>query len=63
MPEKTPGDPAIAQLFGFPGFEALMRVTRTHVNNLRQEQGMPQLTWEEFLAEVITEMQDITNGT
>lgn len=62
MPEPLPGDPKIKELFGFPGFEALMRVTATNLNILRQEQGMPALTWAEFLDEVITVMHNITNG-
>ena len=51
MPE-TPGDQNITKLFGFPGFEALIRVTMKYVNELREEQGNPLLTYEEFRAEL-----------
>ena len=62
MPE-TPGDQNITKLFGFPGFEALIRVTMKYVNLLRVEQGSPALTYEEFRAEIEAKMVDITNGT
>lgn len=54
-----PGDPAAARLFGFPGFEALIKVTMKYVNILRAEQGMPELTYEEFRTEIETEAQNI----
>lgn len=58
-----PGDESITKLFGFPGFEALIRVTMKYVNQLRQEQGSPVLTYEEFRAEIEAKAVDITNGT
>jgi len=62
MPE-IPGDQNITKLFGFPGFEALIRVTMKYVNLLRDNQGDPVLTYEEFRAEIEAKMNDITNGT
>ena len=62
MPE-TPGDQNITKLFGFPGFEALIRVTMKYVNELREEQGNPLLTYEEFRAEIEAKAVDIINGT
>ncbi len=62
MPE-TPGDPNVTKLFGFPGFEALIRVTMKYVNELRQEQGNPTLTYEEFRGEIEAKKNEITNGT
>ncbi|MBA7607167.1 hypothetical protein ES703_14325 [subsurface metagenome] len=62
MPE-LPGDPEITKLFGFPGFEALIRVTMKYVNELRLEQGNPALTYEEFRAEIEAKMTEINNGT
>lgn len=62
MPE-LPGDPNVTKLFGFPGFEALIRVDLKYINILRANQGMPELTYEEFLAEIEAKMVDITNGT
>ncbi len=62
MPE-LPGDRNITRLFGFPGFEALIRVTMKYVNELRQEQGNPALTYEEFRGEIEAKSVDITNGT
>lgn len=53
------GDPNIAKLFGFPGFEAFIRVTLKYVNLLLLEQGMPELTYEEFRTEIETEAQNI----
>lgn len=61
MPE-TQGDPEVTKIFGFPGFEALIRVTMKYVNLLRVEQGSPALTYEEFRAEIEAKMVDITNG-
>ena len=58
MPE-IPGDPYVRKLFGFPGFEAFIRVTMKYVNQLRQEQGQPLLTYEEFRAEIEAEAQNI----
>ena len=52
MPE-LPGDPRITTLFGFPGFEALIRVNLKYVNQLRQEQGNLALTYDEFVDELI----------
>lgn len=54
-----PGDPEIAKLFGFPGFEAFIRVNMKYVNQLRQEQGNPLLTYEEYRDEIIAEMENI----
>lgn len=54
-----PGDPEITKLFGFPGFEALIRVILKYVNQLRQEQGNPELSYEEFRAEIEVEAQNI----
>jgi len=62
MPE-LPGDQEVAKLFGFPGFEAMIRVTMKYVNILRANQGMPDLTYEEFRAEIEAKMVEITNGT
>lgn len=62
MPE-TPGDINVTKLFGFPGFEAFIKVTMKYVNILRVEQGMPALTYEEFRAEIETEMESISNST
>lgn len=62
MPE-LPGDQNITRLFGFPGFEAFIRVTMKYVNQLREEQGNPLLTYEEFRAEIETKMNNISNGT
>jgi len=59
----VPGDQNVAKLFGFPGFEAFIRVTMKYVNQLRQEQGNPALTYEEFRAEIETEMESISNST
>lgn len=58
MPELS-GDPAITKLFGFPGFEAFIRVTMKYVNILRVEQGIPELTYEEYRDEIIAEMESI----
>ena len=60
---ELPGDPEVTKLFGFPGFEAVIRVTMKYVNLLRVEQGSPALTYEEFRAEIEAEMVEITNGT
>lgn len=62
MPE-IPGDQNITKLFGFPGFEAFIRVTMKYVNQLREEQGNPLLTYEEFRAEIETELERILNLT
>ena len=62
MPEVL-GDQNITRLFGFPGFEALIRVTMKYVNLLRVEQGSPALTYEEFRTEIEAKAADITNGT
>lgn len=58
MPE-TPGDPRIKTLFGFPGFEGFIRVTLKYVNILRLEQGMPELSYDEFVDEIIVSMDSI----
>ena len=60
---ETIGDPGVRSLFGFPGFEALIRVTMKYVNLLRDEQGSPVLTYEQFRAEIEAKAVDITNGT
>lgn len=62
MPD-LPGDQEITKLFGFPGFEALIRVTMKYVNQLREEQGNPPLTYEEFRGEIEATAAGITNGT
>ena len=62
MPEKPPGDPNIRKVFGFPGLEAVMRVSLKYINVLREEQGMPELTWLQYLGEVTVIMEDINNG-
>lgn len=56
------GDPKMAKIFGFPGLEAIMRVNLKYVNVLRDEQGMPELTWEQFRTEVEEKMAEISNG-
>lgn len=56
---ELPGDPFVAKLFGFPGFEAFIRVTLKYVNQLRLEQGNPELTYEEFRTEIETKAQSI----
>ncbi len=58
MPD-TIGDSEIARLFGFPGFEAFIRVTMKYVNQLRQAQGDPLLTYEEYRDEIIAKMESI----
>lgn len=58
-----PGDINITRLFGFPGFEAFIRVTLKYVNQLRQEQGNPLLTYEEFRDEIEAESESISNST
>lgn len=62
MPD-TPGDPAVARIFGFPGLEAIIRITLKYVNLLRIEQGDPVLSYEEFRAEIEAKMNDIKSGT
>ncbi len=62
MPE-IPGDQSITKLFGFPGFEAFIRVTMKYVNELRDEQGNPLLTYEQFRGEIEDKSVDIINGT
>lgn len=59
---EIPGDQNVTKLFGFPGHEAFIRVTLKYVNLLRVNQGMPELTYEEFRAEIEAKMNDITNG-
>lgn len=61
MPE-LPGDQNITKLFGFPGLEAFIRVTMKYVNLLRVEQGMPELTYEEYRDEIQTEADKIQSG-
>ncbi|MBA7625531.1 hypothetical protein ES703_32962 [subsurface metagenome] len=56
---STDGDLLVARIFGFPGFEAFIRVTLKYVNQLRQEQGNPPLTYEEYRDEIIAEMESI----
>lgn len=58
MPD-LPGDPEMTKLFGFPGFEAFIRVTLKYVNELRQEQGNPLLTYEEYRDEIIAQIGQI----
>lgn len=58
-----PGDESVTKLFGFPGFEAFIRVTMKYVNLLRVNQGDPELTYEQFRAEIEAKMVDIDNGT
>lgn len=62
MPE-IPGDPKIKKVFGFPGMEAMMKVNLKYINGLRQEQGQSEMSWEEYLDEVLLLIEDITNGT
>lgn len=57
------GDQEMAKLFGFPGFEAFIRVTLKYVNLLRVEQGSPALTYEEFRLEIETQAEEIINPT
>lgn len=57
------GDLEITKLFGFPGFEAFIRVTLKYVNLLRVEQGSPVLTYEEFRTEIEVQAEEITNPT
>lgn len=59
---ELPGDREIAKLFGFPGFEAFIRVTLKYVNVLRSEQGMPELTYEEFRTEIEVAAQTIMDN-
>ncbi|MBA7574844.1 hypothetical protein ES708_16659 [subsurface metagenome] len=61
MPE-IPGDPEVAKIFGFPGLEAALRVNLKYVNLLREEQGNPALTWEQYRAEIEEKMDEISNG-
>ncbi len=56
---QLPGDLQVSRLFGFPGFEAFIRVTMKYINELRQEQGNPLLTYEEYRDEIIAEMDSI----
>ncbi|MBA7632075.1 hypothetical protein ES703_39617 [subsurface metagenome] len=58
MPQ-LPGDPRVTTLFGFPGFEAFIRVMLKYVNELRQEQGNPELTYDQFIDEIIASMDSI----
>ncbi len=60
---EMPGDPHIAKLFGFPGFEALIRVTMKYVNLLREEQGDPVLTYEQWRLEIEEKMREIQDET
>jgi len=57
----TPGDPEMKKLFGFPGHEAALRVVLKYVNILRDEQGMPALTWEQWRLEIEIKKQEIIN--
>lgn len=59
----VPGDENITRLFGFPGFEAFIRVTLKYVNILRVEQGMAELTYEEFRLEIETKAEEISTST
>lgn len=65
MSEETPlpGDPKISKLFGFPGFEALIRVVLNHINGSRSDHAKPHITYEEFRAEIEAESTNITNST
>lgn len=58
---KPPGDLRVAKLFGFPGFEAFIRITMKYVNELRTEQGNPLLTYDEYRDEIEVEMIRINN--
>lgn len=62
MPE-LPGDQEVAKIFGFPGFEALIRVTVSHINKSKDEHAKPHVTYEEFRAEIEAQMVDINNKT
>lgn len=54
-----PGDQSITKLFGFPGFEALIRITLKYINELRDEQGKPPITYEEFRTEIETQKSEL----
>lgn len=54
-------DQEILKLFGPEGLEAIIRVNLKYVNILRVEQGMPELTYEEYRAEIETEINSIQN--
>lgn len=56
-----PEDPKVKEIFGFPGLEAIMRVSLKYINQLRDEQGQPALTWAEFRLEVEEMMDEIKN--
>lgn len=58
---ELPGDQEVTKLFGFPGFEAFIRVTLKYVNILRVEQGMGELTYEQFRAEIEAKSISIIN--
>ncbi|GAI20205.1 unnamed protein product [marine sediment metagenome] len=59
----VPGDQSITKLFGFPGFEALIRVMVSHINKSKDEHAKPHVTYEEFRTEIETEMDSISNST
>jgi len=61
MPEHIPGDPEVRTMFGFPGLEAMMRVNLKYINLLRNEQGMPELSWVQYLDEIRVIMDDINS--
>lgn len=60
---ETPGDPKVTKLFGFPGFEALMRVGLKYINQARDAHNQPAISYEDFRAEIEAKVVDITNGT
>ncbi|GAH97328.1 unnamed protein product [marine sediment metagenome] len=62
MPE-LPGDANVTKLFGFPGFEALIRVMVSHINKSKDEHAKPHVTYEEFRTEIEAKMVDINNET
>jgi len=59
---EIPGDCEITKLFGFPGFEAVLRVMLKYVNILRTEQGMPELTYEQWRLEIEEKATEIVNN-
>ncbi len=63
MDEALPGDPKFKKIFGFPGMEAMMKVNLKYINGLRTEQGQQEMSWAEYLDEVLLLIEDITNGT
>jgi len=61
MPEQSilPGDPLIPRLFGFPGFEAMLKIVVEELNILRNEQGMPIITYEQMRLKIEEKTDEI----